>query len=239
MAGSEPDSAAKGSITGRLSGVVYDQIVALITSGAFPANSRLPSEAELSGRFGASRPVVREALQQLRDDGLVISRQGSGSYVRRSPDATVLQFIPVGSLADVQRCFEFRVGLEPATAALAAERCSADDLERIQIALEALERSIAEERLGVEEDCALHEEIANATHNQYHISVQLSLRSHVTAGMNVTRNLSMKRQVSKLRMVQQEHERIVEAIARRDPERAAIEMRDHISNARRRMFEGI
>ena len=239
MAASEPETGPRGSITGRFSGVVYDQIIELITSGVFPTNSRLPSEAELSTRFGASRPVVREALQQLRDDGIVSSRQGSGSYVRRSPDAAVLQFVPVGSLADVQRCFEFRVGLEPATAALAAERCTLEDIERIRTALAALERSIAEDRLGVEEDCALHEEIAQATHNQYHMSVQLSLRSHVIAGMNITRNLSMKRQTSKLRTVQQEHERVVEAIAQRDPERAATEMREHIANARRRMFEGI
>lgn len=234
----ESDALSKDAISGRLSGVVYDQIVELIANGVFPTNSRLPSEAELTTRFNASRPVVRQALQQLRDDGLIISRQGSGSYVRRAPDASVLQFVPVGSIADLQRCFEFRAGLEPAAAALAAERVEKADIERIRHALEALDRAVAEGRLGVEEDSTLHEEIARATHNPYHISLQNSLRSHVVAGMNVTRNLSMKRQASKLRVVQDEHERIVRAISGRDPEIAFREMKEHILNARRRMFEG-
>src|SRR5688572_9204859 len=82
----------------RLSEAIYDGIVELIARGDFALNSRLPSEAELSARFGASRPVVREALGRLREDGLIVSRQGSGSYVRRQPDLAVLRFNQVRSL---------------------------------------------------------------------------------------------------------------------------------------------
>jgi DNA-binding FadR family transcriptional regulator len=57
--------------------------------------------------------------------------------------------------------------------------------------------------------------------------------------MNVTRNLSLRRPVSQLRAVQQEHERIVDAIARQDADAAHEAMRTHILNARGRMFEGI
>ncbi len=76
--------AASGST--RLSTVVYEGIVALISRGDFALSSRLPSETRLSGMFGASRPVVREALARLREDGVIVSRQGSGSFVRRRPD---------------------------------------------------------------------------------------------------------------------------------------------------------
>ena len=98
-------------------------------------NARLPSETELARRFGASRPVVREALARLREDGVIVSRQGSGSYVKRRPDPAVLRFVPVGSIADVQRCFEFRAGLEGAAAALAAERWEDADIAEIRRAL--------------------------------------------------------------------------------------------------------
>src|SRR4051812_45104597 len=82
----------------RLSDAVYDGIVELIARGDFALNSRMPSEARLSETFDASRPVVREALARLREDGVVVSRQGSGSYVVRQPDPAVIELAPVGSI---------------------------------------------------------------------------------------------------------------------------------------------
>jgi DNA-binding FadR family transcriptional regulator len=225
--------------SGRLCGVVYDGIVALIAQGDFALNSRLPSEAELSERFGASRPVVREALGRLRQDGLVVSRQGSGSYVRRQPDLAVLRFAQVRSLADVQRCFEFRAGLEPVAAALAAERWEPDDLQEIETALEALEICLGNGVLGADEDQRFHEAVARATRNPYHVAVQASLASHIAVGMNITRQLSRMRTPERIRAVQDEHVAIVAAIRRRDAGAAAEAMRRHVLNARQRMFEGV
>ena len=68
-----------------LSDVAYEQILADIMDGVFAENARLPAEGALAERFGISRPVVREALARLRDDGLIVSRQGSGSYVTARP----------------------------------------------------------------------------------------------------------------------------------------------------------
>lgn len=223
----------------RLSDVVYDGIVALIASGDLILNSRLPSETELAARFGVSRPVVREALGRLREDGVVVSRQGSGSYVRRQPDLAVLRFAQVSSLADVQRCFEFRAGHEAAAAALAAELWQEEDLERIAGALEALETCLKNGTVGIDEDRRFHEAVAQATRNHYYISVQLSLASHIAAGMNVTRHLSLMRTPERLRAVQDEHDAIFDAIRQRDPEGARQAMQRHILNARRRMFEGV
>ncbi len=222
----------------RLSSAVYDQIFALIVSGEFPLNARLPAEAELARRFGASRPVIREALARLRDDGIIISRQGSGSYVRRRPDDAVLHFLPVSSIADIQRCFEFRAGLEGAAAALAAVRAEEDDLDEIRAALDALEHCIVTRQLGAEADERFHLAVAKATQNHYHIAVQTSLQSHLSAGMTLSRNLSMLRSEARLRLVQEEHVAILEAIAARDSLRARAAMEIHINNARYRMFQG-
>ncbi len=52
-----------------------------ILSGAFPVGSQLPAEHDLRRRFSVSRFTVREALRQLREDGLVLSRQGAGTVV--------------------------------------------------------------------------------------------------------------------------------------------------------------
>jgi len=222
----------------RLSDAIYDGIVTLIARGDFALNSRLPSEVRLSEMFDASRPVVREALARLREDGLIVSRQGSGSYVRRQPDPAVLDLAPVGSIADVQRCFEFRAGLEPVAAGLAALRWEPADMDKIDACMTALERCVMAGTIGTEEDSRLHQAIADATHNSYHSSIQRQLRQHILAGMNITRSLSLRRTQRRVQLVQDEHVAIVEAIRRRDAEGASEQMRRHILNARRRMFEG-
>lgn len=222
----------------KLSAGIYQRIFETILAGEFAVNARLPSEIDLAQRFGASRPVVREALARLRDDGIIVSRQGSGSYVKRRPDNAVLRFVPVGSIADIQRCFEFRAGLEGAAAALAAERRDADDLTDIEAAFEALEASVREGRLGVDADERFHIAIAKATHNDYYVSVQTSLHAHIVFGMNLLRNLSLLRTAQRLRLVQDEHRAIVDAIAASQPQAARIAMQTHIDNARRRMFDG-
>ena len=228
---SSPASEAK------LSAGIYQRIFELIISGEFAVDSRLPAETELAHRFGASRPVVREALARLRDDGIIVSRRGSGSYVKRRPDTAMLRFVPVSSIADIQRFFEFRIGLEGAAATLAALRWEDDDLAEIRAAFDELEACIRDGRLGVDADERFHLAVAKATHNDYHVSVQRSLHPHITFGMNLMRNLSLLRTAERLRLVQDEHRAIVEAIAARDAEAAGAAMRTHIDNARQRMFD--
>ena len=223
----------------RLSSTVYEQIFTLIASGEFPLNARLPAEAELARRFGASRPVIREALARLRDDGIIVSRQGSGSYVRRRPDDAVLRFMPIASIADIERCFEFRAGLEGAAAALAAARAEERDIDEIRAALRDLERAIAERQAGSEADERFHLAVAKATQNHYHIAVQTSLQAHVAAGMHLGRLFSLPRTEAHLRLIHEEHLAILQAIETRDSLRARAAMEIHINNARYRVFEGL
>ena len=121
-----PADSAPHALEARRSGGIYEKIFERIVSGELAVNARLPSEADLARSCGVSRPVVREALARLREDGIIVSRQGSGSYVKRRPDSAILRFIPVSSIADVQRGFEFRAGLEGAAAALAARAEESD-----------------------------------------------------------------------------------------------------------------
>lgn len=58
---------------------------ARVAGGEYAAGRLLPSEAELSGAFGASRVTVRRALELLRDEGLLDSRQGFGWFVASEP----------------------------------------------------------------------------------------------------------------------------------------------------------
>jgi DNA-binding GntR family transcriptional regulator len=57
----------------------------LILGGEFAVGSKLPNEDRLCERFGVSRVTIREAVRALIDDGLLIRRHGSGTYVTRRP----------------------------------------------------------------------------------------------------------------------------------------------------------
>ena len=210
----------------------------MIMNGEFPENSRLPPEAELSSRLGVSRPVLRQALRRLREDEIIQSRKGSGSYVLKRPDRTILNFAPVGSIADIQRSFEFRIAVEGEAARLAAERRSEEDLIRIREALEALDECIRTGTLGAEADEAFHLAICEATGNHFFADARASMQAHIIFGMNLARSLSLTKPADRLELVQSEHVMIYDAIRDQDPAAAETAMRSHIENARRRVFEG-
>nr|UVN18167.1 hypothetical protein pPsy0462b_00022 [Pseudomonas syringae] len=56
-----------------------------IVSGRLPAESKMPTEHELADQFNVSRSVVREAISQLKADGVLVIRRGSGSFVSQTP----------------------------------------------------------------------------------------------------------------------------------------------------------
>jgi len=222
----------------KLSEQVHDQILALITGGEFPDKAKLPTEIELAARFEVSRTIVREALARLRDDGIVVSRQGAGTFVRRRLDRGWLKLSPLGSIADIQRCFEFRTGFEADMTALAARRANRTSIKRIGSAVEAFEDMVRQGKPGSEADFDLHYMIAEATGNRFFVSVMTSLREHIIFGMNLARNLSRMHPDVRLTAVQDEHRKILDAIRARDPDQAHEAMRRHVERARLRVFEG-
>ena len=60
---------------------VYHLLYSRISNGDYPANQKLPSEKVLADEFGVSRPILRDALERLREQGLIHSRQGAGSFM--------------------------------------------------------------------------------------------------------------------------------------------------------------
>jgi DNA-binding FadR family transcriptional regulator len=222
----------------KLSDQIHDQLLALITGGEFPEKAKLPTENELAVRFDVSRTIVREAIARLRDDGILVSRQGAGTFVKRRPDRAGLNLSPLGSIADIQRCFEFRTGFEADMASLAARRADRTSIKRIGSAVEAFEDIVRQGKLGSEADFDLHYVIAEATRNRFFVSVMTSLQEHIVFGMNLARNLSRMQPAARLRAVQDEHRRVFDAIRARDPDRAHEAMRIHVERACFRIFEG-
>jgi DNA-binding FadR family transcriptional regulator len=215
----------------KLADQLYEQILAKIVSGALPEGGKLPSESQLCELFGVSRPVVRESLSRLQADGVVVSRHGSGSFVQRRPNQAFAQLAPIGSVADVMRCLEFRVALEGEAAALAAERRTEADLIRLDAALAELDQVIASEA-----DRNFHVAVAEASQNQLFVHAMEVYAEHTLKGMELARRLSLRRSARRLQLVQQEHIRVFAAIRDEDAAQARAAMRTHIDNARIRVL---
>ena len=148
---------------GRLSDQLYGQIFEQITSGRLKVGEQLPSENEISERFGVSRPVVREALQRLRADGLITSHQGLGTFVSHQPAPRIQKLAKAQDIAAYLRCQEVRITLEGDAARLAAERHTDEQLAEVLAAHQAFADEVHSGSLKPETDLAFHASIARAT----------------------------------------------------------------------------
>ncbi|MHB1431715.1 MAG: GntR family transcriptional regulator [Streptosporangiaceae bacterium] len=74
---------------------------AQITGGALPPGAQLPSMAQLRELYSVSNTVVRDALNELRREGLVIGQQGKGVFVRDTAAAKKTGRAPDGDLSGV------------------------------------------------------------------------------------------------------------------------------------------
>ncbi|MCA0942076.1 FadR family transcriptional regulator [Yangia mangrovi] len=217
---------------------VYHSLHTRIVNGEYPANEKLPAEMQLAEEFGVSRPVLRAALEKLRDEGMVVSRQGAGSFVRAIATPAPLGFSKVETLADIQRCYEFRINLETEAAALAAERRNAELLDDIEKALDLLRAATGSLQHREDADFMFHSSIARASNNQYFEATFRALRDHVNVGMKLHGESLMNDGRKGLEEVLAEHTQIFEAIRDREPELARRGMRSHLEHSRDRLFGG-
>ena len=218
----------------RLADVLYGQLLMRIVNGDVAEGDRLPSEAEIGKMFGASRPVVRQALMQLQADGLVYARKGAGTFVRMRPPARLHDFVEPADVASYLRSFELRSGLEGEAARLAAMRRTRNHLKAIEDAAHALDDAITRKETGHEADFGFHMAIAEATDNELFARVLDDLADIMRGSMAM--GLSLTRTGSDLRRSQvlKEHWQIADAIAAQDGEAAALYMRFHLAQTRLR-----
>ncbi|MCD7059711.1 FadR/GntR family transcriptional regulator [Pelagibacterium xiamenense] len=221
----------------RLGDFVFEKLLRAIKSGAYEADERLPTEHELASEFQVSRPVVRDALQRLRDQGLIYSRRGSGSFVRNLGVREPLGFGQLENLGDLRQCYEFRLTLEPEAAAGAALRHDADALAAIKSALDLLRDATSQHRHREDADFGFHLAIAQASRNQYFATAMEALKDHIAVGMQF-HGISLKMTSGGLQHAFAEHDAIYNAIKAGDADAARQRMREHLIGSRDRLFEG-
>ena len=195
--------------------VVFDVLRNAITSGLLQPGERL-MENQLAEQLRVSRTPVREAIRKLEQEGFVVMAPRRGTYV-----ADI-------SIRDINEVFEIRSALEVLAAGLAAERIGEDDLEHLERLLVEIGEYIEKGDTAkiVEADCRFHDILYGATNNKTLAAIISNLREKLTVFRTISYGYPGRAKRSL-----EEHRRIVEALARRNPTIAQQLARKHIDNA--------
>lgn len=214
---------------------IAEQIRQDIVLGKLVAGARLPTELQLKEMFGVSRTVVREAIAQLRNEGLVESRQGVGAFVI-DPDRR--RSIQIGTQGPVnaeqfRNLFQLRVPLEIEAAGLAALNHDASHLQRLDDARARMQGCSRWDDQWVEADLDFHTTLAMATNNEYFSLFLGFVGAHLGESMKAGRIQSALPEIVEVTL--HEHDAIRAAVAARDAQRARQAMAAHIAGAARRL----
>jgi len=168
---------------------VVDELSDRIQSGELVPGDRLPGEATLAAEFCVSRPIVREALGQLRARGYLQTVNGSGTYVRQ-PDARgiaeVLQrhlrFAEGGAFTAAQ-LYETRAAIEVTAARRAAERATPAQRAELARILQTMSTCAGDRAAYAAADMSFHVELAKASGNPLLALVLEPLVEVIVTGM--------------------------------------------------------
>lgn len=220
----------------RLTDRAYTGIVQIINDDDLHVGDRLPAESRLAEMFGMSRTIVREALARLASDGITEPRRGAGSFVKSRPSDRMLAFMPMADLPATLGTYEVRFVLEAEAARLAAARRSPMEMAGIEEALEGLRAVLLSSAPAHEEDMELHRRIVLATANPAFLTAFDALVADINKIMRAGVDISRSRPPEVIGAMMREHEMIVDAIRVKDADGAALAMRWHLSEGRKRLM---
>jgi len=217
----------------RISDVIMAQLEAMILEGSLKSGQQLPPERELAIQFEVSRPSLREALQKLSAKGLIVSRQGGGSFVSESVGSSLVDPLTelLSTHPDAQYdLLEFRHALEGVSAYYAALRCTQADKQRLQSCFVNLQAA-HDKKLFEQEtkaDAEFHLAIAEASHNAVLLHTMRSL--FTLLHKNIYSNLeSIYPKRDTRERIHNQHRVLLDAIVAEDPEKARNAAHDHLA----------
>jgi DNA-binding FadR family transcriptional regulator len=219
-----------------LHGHVVHELGQRIVGGELHPGELLPREEALADQMRVSRTALREAMKVLSAKGLVESRPKVGTRVRdprfwHQLDADVLAWrcalMPTEDF--VRKLVEMREVIEPAAAAAAAVRCSVEQLERLDAAYAAM-AAAKDLDAWTQADLAFHEAVLTATNNE----LMASLFSVIETALGTFFVLSA-RTARDFKYSLPHHQKVLEAIRRRQPDAARRAMLRMVDDSRANM----
>jgi DNA-binding GntR family transcriptional regulator len=194
---------------------VYKKLREAISDGTFKSGERIREE-DVAKMLDVSRTPVREAIRRLQARGILVQAQGAGVVVAEL------------SNQQLQELYAFRALLEGAAARLAAQHVSTAEIETLRFLLSEFGANLHNPARLARVNQAFHSTINDAAHNQY----LLDSLNGMTDALALLRDTTFS-VAGRPAIALQEHEAIVDAIERRDPDAAEAAARRHIVEAQR------
>ncbi|MGW9232324.1 FadR/GntR family transcriptional regulator [Pseudorhizobium sp. NPDC055634] len=214
---------------------IAGQIGREILEGRIAPGDKLPTEHLLAKTFGVSRSVVREAIAQLRNEGLVETRQGVGAFATEFAQRQSLR-IEQGDLNDreaFKNLYQLRIPLEIEAAGLAALHHTEEDIARLDETLEQMTGAEKWTEQGIVADLAFHRVLAAATQNEYFPLFIGFIAERISLAINAARAKAVLEEIVEVTIA--EHVAIRDAIVSGDPGRSRAAMRQHLVKAAGRL----
>ncbi len=206
---------------------VFEQMQGLLIEGSWKAGDKLPSEYELSDAFGVSRMTIRQSLQKLKALGLIETRTGSGSYVRElNIEDSLTELIPlmyIGKPSQIH-VFQFREMIDSESVRIATPIADEKSLQKLEALLEKMKKASDDDDSEAfsKYDLKFHMIIVNLTANPMIIKAYDILKNVLTDSMSdVIEKMKYKTALDY-------HQRIIEAMRRKDEVLAEQLMHEHI-----------
>ena len=216
----------------RLSQAVVRQIDLLILRGILRPGERLPAERELSERLGVSRPSLRDALADLQDRGLLVSRPGAGVFVADVLGSAFSPALIALFASHDEAVFDyiaFRRDLEALAAERAARLGSDSDLKVIATVFARMEAA-HQKRDPTDEaqlDAEFHMAIIEASHNVVMLHMMRSMFDLLRQGVFYNRQMTFRNRMTRENLLDQ-HRAIHLAIQARDEGAARAAVSGHL-----------
>jgi GntR family transcriptional regulator, transcriptional repressor for pyruvate dehydrogenase complex len=203
---------------------VFEQLKQQLLLDEWKQGEKIPSENELATALGVSRVTIRQAIQRLAVMGLIETKVGEGSFVKKVEVGSHMKaMIPMTYLQekDMMQVLDFRYVIEIETAAMAAKNASEEDVKELRNILEQMEALIGQQDKFAEADLSFHFKIAEITQNSLIIETFTIVQDILATFMK-----SSVKMVGEIGIPY--HRRLVEAFANQDSESAREIMREHM-----------
>ena len=207
-----------------------DRLGTAIRLGLLPPGTRLPPERELAERLAISRSTLRQALKTLTGSGHLIALRGrtGGTFVAEAPPLAGRPPRPPESLPELH---DYRIGIESGAVLLAVERAGEPQIAALQACVRAM-RSAPDFATFRRADASFHIGLAEAAAAPRLVAATTAVQAELTEVM-----ARVAAPPGELGEANDDHERLIEALRRRDGAAAVAQIVAHVERTSARLAQ--
>ncbi len=214
--------------------VVADDLENRILQKTFKPGDRLPTIDQLAIQYGVGKSTIREALSQLKARGLILAKQGEGTFVQDTLQSTFSN-VPFQLREDPQELFQLLVVrriVEGGCAEISAIYRDANDLLVLRQIIDHMGLATNNEELSRNYDIQFHHALAKASKNVFLMRMMDTISKTLDITIRDLRTLWLYRGENSTQNLYKEHLDIFLAVEDQDPHLAKMATETHLDHVR-------